>query len=102
MADYAREQGIDLDFPDQFPVEREEALVAQITHRLDTDPYRETKSAATACHRTQFGEDHLFRQVPQEVIWAASRYEHFIQVEPPLTPPAKPIDDLFAGATNDN
>jgi mycothiol S-conjugate amidase len=97
MADYAREQGLEIDFPDQFPLEQEETLLAQITHRLDVDPYQEVKSAATACHRTQFGDDHLFRQVPQEIMRAAGRYEHFIQVEPPPTPPPAPIDDLFAG-----
>jgi len=97
LADYAREQGIDLDFPDQFPLEREEALVAQITHRLDTTPYQDAKAAATACHRTQFGDEHLFRKVPQEVIRTAMRYEHFIQVDPPLASPSSPIDDLFAG-----
>jgi LmbE family N-acetylglucosaminyl deacetylase len=100
VADYAQEHGIDLDFPDELPLEREEALVAQVTHRLDTQPYREKKSAATACHRTQFGDDHLFRRVPQELIWESTRYEHFIQVEPPLAPPTPPIDDLFAGLPN--
>lgn len=97
MVDYAREHDLDLDFPDQFPVDREEALMAQITHCLDTDPYREAKSAAMACHRTQFGDDHLFSQVPQEVIQAANRYEYFIQVKPLLAPPSPLIDDLFAG-----
>lgn len=100
IVDYAREHGLNLDFPDQFPVEREGALAAQITHRLDTDPYWEAKSAATACHRTQFGEDHMFRQVPMEIMRAAGRYEHFIQAQPPLAPPAVPIDDLFAGLTH--
>jgi hypothetical protein len=28
---------------------------------------------------------------------AASRYEHFIQVKPPLSPSTPAIDDLFAG-----
>lgn len=99
VVDYAQEHGIDLDFPDDFPAEPEEALVAQITHRLDTAPHQENKTAAMSCHRTQFGEDHLFRRVPQEIIWASMRYENFIQVEPPLAPPADPIDDLFAGVT---
>ncbi|MGD8855989.1 MAG: PIG-L family deacetylase [Chloroflexota bacterium] len=97
MIDYAREHELNLDFPDQFPAEREEALVAQITHRLDSDPYRQAKSAATACHRTQFGSDHLFHLVPQEIMRAANRYEHFIQVEPPLASPPSPSDNLFAG-----
>ena len=100
VADYGQEHGIEVDFPDEFPLEREEALAAQITHRLDTQPYQETKSAATACHRTQFGDDHLFRRVPQEIIWDSMRYEHFIQVEPPLTPAPRPIDDLYAGLTS--
>ena len=95
VADYAQEHDIDLDFPDQFPLEREEALVARVTHRLDTQPYREKKSAATACHRTQFGDDHLFRRVPQELIWESTRFEHFIQVEPSLSPPPTLLDDLF-------
>lgn len=97
VADYAREQGIDHDFPDAFSAKREEALAAQITHRLDAVAFQEVKTATRACHRTQFGEDHLFRQVPQEVIWASTRYEHFIQVQPPLSPPSPPSDDLFAG-----
>ncbi len=96
MVDYARAHDLSLDFPDQFPAEREEALAAQITHRLDTDPYRQAKSAAMACHRTQFGPDHIFNLVPQEVMRIANRYEHFIQVEPPLAPPPSPSDDLFA------
>jgi LmbE family N-acetylglucosaminyl deacetylase len=97
MVDYAREHNLSLDFPDQFPADREEALAAQITHRLDGDPFREAKSAAMACHRTQFGDDHLFNVVPQEVMRIVNRYEYFIQVEPPLAPPSSPIDDLFAG-----
>lgn len=97
MVDYGREHNLDLDFPDHFPAEQEAALAAQITHRLDSDPYRRAKSAATACHRTQFGGDHLFNMVPQEIRRAANRYEHFIQVEPPLAPPPSPSDDLFAG-----
>jgi LmbE family N-acetylglucosaminyl deacetylase len=97
MVDYARAHDLDLDFPDQFPAEREKALAAQITHRLDSDPYRRTKSAATACHRTQFGGDHLFNVVPQEIRRAANRYEYFIQAEPPLAAPPSAIDDLFAG-----
>jgi LmbE family N-acetylglucosaminyl deacetylase len=101
MVDYAREQGLDLDFPDQFPLEREETLAAQITHRLDTDPYRKAKSAAAACHRTQFGDDHLFNKVPPEIMRAANRYEHFIQAGPPLAPPPSPIEDLFAGLSLD-
>lgn len=100
MVDYARAHDLALDFPDQFPVDREEALAAQITHRLDTDPYRKAKSAAMACHRTQFGPDHIFHMVPQEVMRIANRYEHFIQVEPPLAPPPSPGDDLFAGLSD--
>jgi LmbE family N-acetylglucosaminyl deacetylase len=100
MVDYALAHNLDLDFPDQFPIEREEALAAQITHRLDGDPFREAKSAAMACHRTQFGDDHLFNVVPQEVMRIVNRYEYFIQVEPPLAPPSSPIDDLFAGVDN--
>jgi LmbE family N-acetylglucosaminyl deacetylase len=99
MVDYAREHDLDLDFPDQFPAEREETLANQITHRLDTDHYREAKAAANVCHRTQFGPDHLFRQVPQEIVAAANRYEFFIQVQPALDPPLLPIDDLFVGLT---
>lgn len=99
MVDYAREHNLDLDFPDQFPIEREEALAAQITHRLDTDPYREAKSAAIACHQTQFGDGHLFNMVPPEVMRIANRYECLIQVEPTLPPPPSPIDDLFADVT---
>jgi LmbE family N-acetylglucosaminyl deacetylase len=100
LADYARQQGLDLNFPDDFPVEREESLVAQITHRLDSDAYREAKLAALVCHRTQFGEDHLFRNVPEELMRSANRYEYFIQVEPPRSPPAPAIEDLFAGLTS--
>ncbi len=33
LVDYARQHNLDLDFPDQFPAEREAALAAQITHR---------------------------------------------------------------------
>ncbi len=100
MVDYARAHNLDLDFPDQFPAEQEEKLAAQITHRLDVGPYYETKTAVTACHRTQFGDDHLFRMVPQEVMRVVTRYEYFIQVEPPLAPPPLPIDDLFTGVNN--
>jgi LmbE family N-acetylglucosaminyl deacetylase len=97
MIDYAREHGLNHDFPDQFPTDREEVLTAQITHRLNVAPYREAKLAAMECHRTQFGDDHIFRQVPQEIMRDANRYEYFIQVEPPLEPPPSPTEDLFAG-----
>jgi len=101
MADYAKEQGIDLPgFSPQFD-DDEDPLADQITHRLDVDTYYEIKQASRLCHQTQFGDDHLFSKLPAEIMRSVGRYEDFIQVYPKLAQAAEPLTDLFAGLAID-
>ena len=83
MVDYAKAHDIDISMFEQLPQDLLQQTEAQITHIMDIRHLFETKQAAMQVHRTQFGEDNLFRKVPEEVSRQMMGYEHFIQVYPP-------------------
>jgi LmbE family N-acetylglucosaminyl deacetylase len=97
--DYANEHGIEITAFDQIDFDAPDELLAQVTHVMDTRDYLDIKDESQQCHKTQFGEEHIFSQMPPEITRATREKEHFIQVEPKLEP-AKPwLTDLLAGIT---
>ena len=94
-AGHIKESGFGVDIPAEQQLKTETAVthVINIQHSLDT------KQAAMMAHRTQFGEDHMFRKIPKELMAKISGNEYFIQVSPPPTPGSSKnrLTDLFAG-----
>ena len=94
-AGYLEEAGFGMDIPAEQQLKTETA----VTHLIDIRHLFDIKQAAMMAHRTQFGEDSLFRKIPKELMLKASGNEHFIQVSP--VPPAglseDRLTDLFAG-----
>jgi LmbE family N-acetylglucosaminyl deacetylase len=82
MVEFAREAGIDLGGFDDFPLDDPDPLEDLITHKIDVTNKQELKFQVMRCHKTQFGEDSLFRRLPLEALQDLWRYEHFIQVSP--------------------
>jgi len=91
---YMKEKGLDtsnldkmrknyLGFPDE-----------AINVTIDVAPFFEAKWDALTCHRTQFGPDNLFRQLPKQTVKQLMSREHFVQVWPN---PDGPLTGLFAG-----
>jgi LmbE family N-acetylglucosaminyl deacetylase len=94
-AGYLKEAGFGIDIPAEQQLKTETA----VTHLIDIRHLFDTKHAAMMAHRTQFGEDNLFRKIPKELMLKASGKERFIQVSPK---PAKGLlqnrlTDLFTG-----
>ncbi len=94
-AGYLEEAGFGVDIPAEQQLKTETA----VTHLIDIRHLFDTKQAAMMAHRTQFGEDNLFRKIPKELMLKASGNEHFIQVspEPPQGLSKNRLTDLFAG-----
>jgi len=97
VAEYIRAQGLDSSDFDMIPWDEPDPLAEQITHLFDASPYAEIKEQSMRCHRTQFGDDHIFNQLPPELWRKVNRSEYFIQVDPAFERTAEPYDDLFAG-----
>lgn len=72
------------DFGGQPP--RPEQLVAEasVTHVITTAGQSDKKSRAMLSHRTQFGPDHMFRKIPEEMLNQVYGSEAFIQVHPQI------------------
>lgn len=69
-------------FLDQIPEEQQLATEAKVTHVIDVLAQISQKQAATAAHKTQFGEDHMFNKLPDDIrkqIWGN---EQFILIYP--------------------
>jgi LmbE family N-acetylglucosaminyl deacetylase len=99
VMDYAREHGLEsfgLDDEELWRLEAEN-LEGSVTHVLEVEPLYDVKRKATACHRTQFGEDHLFNKLPPGLSRQFNSEEHFIQVYPQVEPGSTHARDLFAG-----
>jgi LmbE family N-acetylglucosaminyl deacetylase len=80
----AREMGLDVGDYDDSDFDERENSDEKITHTMDVTPYLDTKTRSMRCHETQFGEDNLFRKLPQDLIFDLFRFEYFIQVIPPV------------------
>lgn len=93
-AGYLDEEGFGIDIPEEQQLKTETA----VTHLIDIQDMFDTKQSAMMAHRTQFGENNMFRKIPRELMLTVSGNEHFIQVSP--KPPAnlskKRLTDLFA------
>jgi N-acetyl-1-D-myo-inositol-2-amino-2-deoxy-alpha-D-glucopyranoside deacetylase len=98
VVDYAISHDIPLGGFEDFPYDAPDPLADQITHALDVRDLAELKAAAMRCHKTQFGEDSLFRRVPSEVMAEAMGYEDFVQVSPAPGAQQGPLPDLFQSA----
>jgi LmbE family N-acetylglucosaminyl deacetylase len=97
MFEVAQELDIDLGGFEDFPVDERDPLEEQITHGMDVGDHLALKDHVMDCHRTQFGEENLFRRLPREVMHEIWRFEHFIQVSPVVQGVNSPVGDLFAG-----
>jgi len=86
-------------FSDRPLNEKQLAAEAAVTHVLPVPEFYDIKQAAMQAHRTQFGANSPFRNIPRELRLQALGHEYYIQVFPP--PPEnlteKPRSDLFAG-----
>ena len=97
LADYVRAQGEDDSIFDGFPFDEPNPFEDQITHVLDAGDFLEVKKASSDCHQTQFGEDHIFRNLPPNIMRQYMGQEHFIQISPSREPGDAPDDDLWDG-----
>ena len=95
MIQTAREMGMDMSDFEDFPFDEPDPMETQITHVLDVTPWGDTKDRAMNCHRTQFGDEHLFRRLPPELFQDMWKFEHFAQVRPAIPQPEKFLPDLF-------
>ncbi len=88
--------GLDTSFASRFEERREKGWPEdKMTCVLDVQETVEAKFAAYRCHRTQFGDDSLFRRLPEEEMKALQRYEYFYLAEPEQ--PGLELTDLFEG-----
>jgi N-acetyl-1-D-myo-inositol-2-amino-2-deoxy-alpha-D-glucopyranoside deacetylase len=97
VVDYARSQGIESSDFDLLSWDEPDPLVEQITHVFDAGPYIEIKQQSMRCHRTQFGEDHLFNNLPPDIGRLINAKEFFIQVDPPVDLLPSTNGDLLNG-----
>ncbi len=97
MARVAHEMGIALGGFENLPLDEQDPMEERITHQIDVTHRLDLKDRLLACHRTQFGEDHLFRRLPRDIMKETWGCEFFIQVSPKLDKVATPGSDLFAG-----
>jgi N-acetyl-1-D-myo-inositol-2-amino-2-deoxy-alpha-D-glucopyranoside deacetylase len=101
MRDWLTAMGKDTSDLDQF----EEAVASwpedQLHVVLDVADYVDAKWEALKCHRTQFGPDNLFRQLPEERAKEAISHEHFLLAWPQPDPDLK-LAGLFAGLNGDH
>ena len=67
----------------------------QVHVTLDVAGHVDAKWAALHCHRTQFGPQHFFRRVSEEVMKQMIGREHFALAWPPPSPGLR-LPDLFA------
>jgi LmbE family N-acetylglucosaminyl deacetylase len=93
--DYARQNNLPVREWDPQFVEQLKEMEAQVTHTVDVSDIFETKTAAMSSHRTQFGENHPFRKMPEDIFRQIWGRESFILVRP------APADDLKANQAAD-
>lgn len=97
IVDYAQSHGIPWNGFEDFPFDKPDPLAIQITHSCDMRKYADLKAAVMRCHSTQFGQDSLFRQIPQELVTEVIGYEDFIQVHPAPETRQSLSSNLFEG-----
>jgi LmbE family N-acetylglucosaminyl deacetylase len=82
LNDYAKANDLPIREWDPQLVEQLQTIEGQVTHMLDVADMFETKTAAMSQHRTQFGEDHPFRRLPEEITRQMWGKESFILARP--------------------
>ncbi|MGB3715894.1 MAG: PIG-L family deacetylase [Candidatus Promineifilaceae bacterium] len=97
VVEYARSHGMDSSDFDLISWDEPDPLRDQVTHVFDATPYIDIKKKSMRCHKTQFGEDHLFYKLPPDISRKLNGQEFFIQVDPSAEPDLSPNGDLFAG-----
>ncbi len=87
----------EIGFFEHIPYEQQLATQQSSTHVIDVEPVLPQKEAARSAHRTQFGDDNLFNQLPKDSLPEILGKEYFIQVAPPPANGASegPQSDLF-------
>lgn len=98
MRQQMEQVGVDMSEWEQFPelgVEDEE-----INAVLDVTEHWEAKWAALNAHRTQFGDNNMFKQLPPDIIKQMMSQEQFIQAWPQPAP-GQQFTDLFADVMAD-
>lgn len=66
---------------------------------LDVTAQVPAKLAALRCHRTQFGDNHAFQQMPEDQVRQTLSAETYVQAWPPLPDDAR-LTDLFPTPTD--
>ncbi len=94
---FARQEGIDLGGIDNFSVDEPDPLEERISHQLDVYHKLDLKDRCMGCHKTQFGDDHLFQRLPKDIRHDLWRCEHYIQASPAVQKGQRLSADLFAG-----
>lgn len=84
LRDRVQQVGMDTSWMDQFVDKQEGFYDDQITHRVDVSAQIEVKVAALQCHQTQFGPDHPFRRLLEEVVEDLMGCEYYMQARPAL------------------
>lgn len=79
--------GLDVSFFDDFEERRQPGWPDDQIHlTLDVSAYAAVKWAAFLCHRTQFGQDSLFRRLPEDEMHALFQREYFALARPEPEP----------------
>jgi LmbE family N-acetylglucosaminyl deacetylase len=99
LGEYVRSQGWDSSDFDSIRSDEPDPLMEQITHIFDASPYTEIKQKSFDCHKTQFGEDHVIKKLPEEIWRSVNAREYFIQVDPPVSGAISSSGDLLDGIT---
>lgn len=97
VGEYVRSQGWDSSDFDSILLDEPDPIAEQITHVFDASAYAEVKEKSMDCHKTQFGEDHVFKKLPKQIRQSVNANEYFIQVDPPVVGAVPSGDDLLAG-----
>ncbi|MFN2189401.1 MAG: PIG-L family deacetylase, partial [Candidatus Promineifilaceae bacterium] len=98
---YIRSQGWDSSDFDSLAIDEPDPLAEKITHVIDAHPYSDVKEQIMECHKTQFGDDHIFKKLPADLWRSCNAKEYFIQVDPAPVGQTGRESDLFAGLDGD-
>jgi LmbE family N-acetylglucosaminyl deacetylase len=81
---------------ENIPMEQQLATEARVTHIFDQRHNFETIMTAMMAHRTQFGPNNLFSNIPTETLKDVTGKDYFIQVIPNPDLVDSPLTDLWS------
>lgn len=96
MGEIMRERGVPIPFGEDFDPASIAVPDEQITTYVNVEDYIGQKRAALRVHKTQIGEDHFMRTLPEEMTTMILGTETFTRVRSLVDAPI-PENDLFAG-----